>query len=116
MRSFFRWWLAQLAGLLPDIVTRLALRQPNAAILEFAAGTVTLYLRVPGEVCSIAQAAADDAGMESVAQALAAEKSAPSLLLLRLPEDRVLSKQLSFPAAARRDVKDLLGFEIDRET
>lgn len=116
MRSFFRWWFAQLAGLLPDVVTRLALRQPKAAILDVVSGTITLYVRARGETCSIAQASADDAGMELIAQALAAEKSSPSLLLLRLPEGGVLSKHLSFPSAARHDLRDLLGFEIDRET
>jgi general secretion pathway protein L len=35
---------------------------------------------------------------------------------MRLPVERVLQKHLSLPLAARRDLTNVLGFEIDRET
>ena len=67
-------------------------------------------------VTTIAQASADESGLRELAHALRRKKSVPALLLLRLPAGEVLKKRLSFPAAARRDLKSLLGFQIDCET
>jgi general secretion pathway protein L len=116
MRVFLSWWFGQLAGLLPDIVTRGTRRQPDAAILDIGTDTATLLMRAGGITTSIGQGSADEVGMRDLAQALREEKSVPSLVVLRLPPDSVLRKSLSFPALARRDLKNLLGYEIDRET
>ena len=116
MRSFLRWWFAQLAGLLPDILTRAALHRPNAAILEVGSETASLLLRENGETSCLAQSTADETGIGELGRVLAALKSPPPSLLLRFPVDHVLTKHLTLPVAARRDLKDLLGYEIDRET
>ena len=116
MRSFISWWFAQLAGLLPDIVTRAALRPADAIILEVDSGTVTLLLRAQGTVTSAARARADEAGMREIAQAITTYKPRTSRLVLRLSAAQVLCKHLSLPPAVRRDLRNLLGFEIERET
>jgi general secretion pathway protein L len=116
MRGFLSWWFAQLAGLLPDVVTRASARATDAAILDLGADAFNLLIRLRGTSTFVAQASADDAGLQELAQAIRAEKTAPSLLVLRPTRDHVLAKRLCFPLTARRDLKQLLGFEIDRET
>jgi len=116
MRVFLSWWLGQLTGLLPDFVTRDSTRSADAAIIDLGSDSATLLIRAKGTSTSIAHSRADEAGFGELAQALRGEKSAPPLLRLRLPSELVLKKSLSFPVAARRDLKNLLGFEIDRET
>jgi general secretion pathway protein L len=116
MRVFLSWWFSQLAGLLPGFVTHGSAKRSDAVILDMGGDVVTLLIRAQGAVTSIAQATADEPGLRQLSQALREEKSVPPLLLLRLPPEWVLKKHLSFPAAARRDLKNLLGFEIDRET
>ncbi|HXJ01738.1 MAG TPA: PilN domain-containing protein [Micropepsaceae bacterium] len=116
MRVFLSWWFGQLAGLLPDFVTRDSAGLTDAAILDIGNDTATLLIRAKGTSTSIAQASADEAGLGELSAALREEKSVPPSLLLRLPPEWVLKKSMSFPAAARRDLKNLLGFEIDRET
>ena len=116
MRVFLSWWCGQLAGLLPDFVTRGSSHRTDAAILDLDADAITLLIRSQGTITSIGQSSADDAGLQELARTLDAEKTAPRLVLLRLPPEWVLQKRLSFPIAARRDLKNLLGFEIDRET
>jgi general secretion pathway protein L len=116
MRAFFTWWLGQLAGLVPDFVGRAMTRRTSAAILEIDSDKARLLIRSGrGTVC-VAEAGSDVPGLQVLARVLAARKSRPRLLTLRLRAVQVLRKQLSFPSSARPDLATLLGFEIDRET
>jgi general secretion pathway protein L len=116
MRLFLSWWFSQLAGLLPGFMTHATVRSVDAIILDVGVGTTTLLIRVQGAVTRIMQAAGNELGLRDLARALQERKSLPALLLLRVPPEWVLKKRVSFPAAARRNLKTLLGFEIDRET
>jgi len=116
MRSFFSWWFSQLAGLLPDIVKRASNQPADAAILEIDSAAISLLIRSRGVTAFAAQSSADEAGMGELAQALTAMSQKPPHLVLRLPSGQVLEKHLSLPLAARRDLRNVLGFEIDRET
>ena len=116
MRVFLSWWFSQLAGLLPDFVRRDSVHRDDAVILDLGSDHVNLLIRAKGAITPIAHSTAGEAGLRELAQALHGEKSVPSLVLLRLPPAWVLKKLLSFPIAARRDLKNLLEFEIERET
>jgi len=116
MRVFLSWWFRHLAGLFPGFGMLSAAKRADAVILDIGVEVVTLSIRVQGSVATIAQAAADEAGLKELAHALGGIKSIPRLLFLRLPAVQVLKKHLSLPAAARRDLQNLLGFQIDRET
>ena len=116
MRSFFSWWFAQLAGLLPDIVTRVSSRPSNAAIIEIDSRAASLWLPSNGTAVCTARASLSEFGLGELARVVVAQNTKPALLLLRLPAERVLQKRLSLPLAARRDLTNVLGFEIDRET
>jgi general secretion pathway protein L len=54
--------------------------------------------------------------LQGLAKALRELKNSPALLVLHLPPGAVLHKSLSFPSAARQDLRNLLQFEIERET
>src|SRR5262245_53351439 len=116
MRSFVSWWLAQLGALVPDIVVHALHRPADAVILGVGPGTVSLSIRSQGKVTAVAHAHATDVGMRELAEAIKTYSPRPHLLVLRLPPDRLLRKHLMLPIAARRDLKQLLGFEIERET
>jgi general secretion pathway protein L len=116
MRVLLNWWFSQLAGLLPDFVTRSSARPADAAILDVVGETLTLLTRTRGVTTSIAQSRIDEAGLRDLAQVMRAERGMPSLLVLRVPREVVLRKHLTLPIAARRELGHLLGFEIDRET
>jgi general secretion pathway protein L len=116
MRSFFSWWFAQLAGLLPDIVTRVSSRPSDAAIIEIDSRAASLWFRSNGTAVCAARASLSELGLGELARVVAAQNTKLSLLLLRLPAEQMLQKRLSLPLAARRDLTNVLGFEIDRET
>lgn len=116
MQFFLRWWTTQLAGLLPDSLTRRFRRRPNATIVRAGTENVALMTRSRGITTPIAVANPDDAGLQQLADALRKIRRAPPLMLMHVPPAHVLHKQLSFPLSARHEAGKLLRFEIERET
>src|SRR5437764_437303 len=113
MRRFLNWWIDQLAGMFAIASAR---EHSEAVILEIDRHTVSLLFRCRGTTTREAQSNAGDAGLQQLAQHIAMRSDLPHLLLLRLQPAQVLHKQLSLPAAVRHDLREALGFEIDRET
>jgi len=116
LMAFLRWWLKQLSELLPRGLLPGAKQRPDAFVIDVEHDGVALWLRRDGAPSKLAHAAADDAGMRDLADAMAAVEEGPHLLLYRVPRSMQLSKLSSFPLAARRDLANVLGFEMDRET
>jgi general secretion pathway protein L len=75
-----------------------------------------LLIRSRGQSHEIAQSSGDEAGLRDLAQALIGRNPKLQRLVLRVPQEHVLRKRLSLPLAGGRDLKNLLRFEIDRET
>jgi general secretion pathway protein L len=108
---FFRWWFRQLAGLASAHLLPLYVQAGEAAILEIAGDAFALYVRRRGALSSAAEGRLGD-----LAQFLASSPNLPQLRLLRVAPAQVLHKKVSLPAAVRRDLRNVLAFEIDRET
>ena len=109
--SFFRWWIRQLIGLMPLHLLQAAIESGEATILEISDDGFALHIR---RKASVVQAAAGR--LADLKSALAAASDLPPLRLLRVPPEQALHKALSLPSAARRNLKAVLGYEIDRET
>jgi general secretion pathway protein L len=107
----FGWWVEQLAGLLPASWLNIFAKSSDAAILELEDENFVLWIRRNGGSVRTSQGAIGD-----LKAALAHVAHLPHLLLLRVSPKQALCKTLSLPGAARRELKNLLGFEIDRET
>lgn len=108
---FFRWWVRQLVSLVPPRLLQIALEAGEVAILEIADEGFVLNARRMGKAARVSEGALKD-----LKQAMEAAPDLPHLRFLRIPPEQVLRKKLSLPQAARRDIKTVLGFEIDRET
>lgn len=108
-------WLQKLTATLDFIVTRASAADADAAIFEIDDSFVTLHVRQRGGIGQIACCDADEAGFQQLARK-ASEHGLPHLLVLRVPPAVALQKRLTVPAAARRHLEGLLGFEMDRET
>ena len=108
---FFRWWIRQLAELASARFLPLYVEAGEAAVLEIDGDVFALHIRRRGVLICVAEGALDDLkpAMERVA-------NLPRLRLLRIAPEQVLRKRVSLPLAVRRDLKTVLGFEIDRET
>jgi general secretion pathway protein L len=113
---FFDWWRQQLLELLPSGVARAIARRADAVILDLDRDTAKLLVRRDGAIALMRQTKADENGFGELRQALATVEDLPPSVILRLPQAAVLRKAVSLPLAAKRNLKTVLGFEMDRET
>lgn len=111
LMSFFRWWIRQLARLASAQLLPLYLEAGEAAILEIADGAFVLHIRRRGVLTRVAEGVLAD-----LKPTLASLNNLPRLRLLRVSPPHVLRKRLWLPLAVRRNLKNVLAFEIDRET
>ena len=116
MRTYLRWWLRQLAELLPRGLVRLSSIGPDAVILDVSQEKIAVSIRQRRELRLVQTVSADRAGFARIADMLAAMRDAPRLLLLRFPLAQCLRKEITLPIAAESDLDTLLGYEMDRET
>jgi general secretion pathway protein L len=108
---FFRWWIRQLAELVSPRLLDFYLDAGEAAVLEITGDTFALHVRRKG-----VSVRAGGGVWQDIGHVLESLPDLPQLRLLRIPVEQVLRKRVSLPVAARRDLKNVLGFEIDRET
>jgi len=113
---FFDWWRQQLLELLPGGLARAIARRSDATILDLDRESVKLSVRRDGAIALMRQAKADEHGFRELSQALSTVEDLPPSIILRLPPASVLHKSVSLPLAAKRNLKTVLGFEMDRET
>lgn len=117
---FFGWWLGELAALVPARLRRamtrrgdvlcFALSGREVAIARYAddARTRIARLDLEGE-----DAAAQRAAVEAIVHKEATRRTA---MVITLPAANALHKRLDLPLAAESGLKDLLYFELDRQT
>jgi general secretion pathway protein L len=113
MRKFVIWWFDQLAGMFALASAR---EHSDAIILEINHHSVSLLFRSGGMTIRAAQSSADDIGFRQLAELVTGRGDLPRPVLMRLQSAQVLHKKLSLPIAARHDLKEALGFQIEHET
>jgi general secretion pathway protein L len=113
MRIFFRWWVEQLADLLPRGVIGWLRCPPDAVLLRPALRGALASIRRAGRVVPLGEVGGPP---ELAALARAGRPAAPALVLVVAPEDWVLRKTIVLPAAALGHLRRVLAHEIARET
>lgn len=115
VREFFSWWLGQLADLLPQGLRGTGARLQDALTVSPAGPlgsveAVAVSARRGGKETALGRFSLGASNLSSLPGAGAKP------VVLRLPGTEVLSKTIVLPAAAERDLRSVLGFEMDRET
>lgn len=116
LRDFLKWWLGQLAELLPARLRRASALAEDALVvtplapLAGGADAVAISLRRGGRETPLGRFALG----AGAAPDLPAAGGKP--VVLRLGPAEVLGKTVSLPLAAERDLHQVLAFEMDRET
>jgi general secretion pathway protein L len=114
MRTFLRWWLEQLADLAPRRLVALLHRPPDAVLIEQDEAGGSLAVRRRGQVGALGRLAA---GSASDGDAVLPQRNRlPPLILLRPAAAAILRKRVRLPEAASGNLKQLLAYEIERET
>jgi general secretion pathway protein L len=116
IREFFLWWCGQLADLLPRWLRRAAPTAADAMVIAPVGGlgrgvdVVTVGLRRHGKETPVGQ-------FDLAAPGLAQLPRAPGgTTVLRLGGADVLAKTITLPLGAGRELRQVLSFEMDRET
>jgi general secretion pathway protein L len=115
LREFFLWWCGQLADLLPQWLRRGALTADAMVIAPVGAlsrgvDAVGVGLRRRGKETPVGR-------YDLAAPGLADLPRAPGeTIVLRLSATDVLAKTITLPLAAQAELRQVLTFEMDRET
>ena len=116
IREFFAWWFGQLAELLPQGLRRTALTAVDAMVIKpigpLGRGieAVSIGLRRNGRETPLGRFGVGATDLAELPRATG------RTTVLRLGEPDVLGKTLTLPLAAERELNQVLGFEMDRET
>ena len=113
--AFFAWWFGQLAELLPSWLRRPPLTRADALTISPTApldriDSVVVALRRGGKETQLGRFTLGSGELNQLPHP-------PKLpVVLRIRRDDALEKTLTLPLAAHRELDQVLGFEMDRET
>ena len=111
LRSFWRWWSGELIELLPENLQKGIAQRQQKLYVEVDDDKLLLSLgnhAAQREVLRLAPGAGN-----------AADQDIPREVqqtILLLPDDKVLARRVSLPAAAEENLREVLGFEMDLHT
>ncbi len=120
IRRGFGWWTGELASLLPAGLRQAAKRATPALVLDLGEQELLVHLcrgERAEELGRVALGRGDDASARRRLELLI-----PGILrggaavTLRLPLSDVLRKPISLPAAARGNLREVVGFSMDLKT
>lgn len=123
--GFFRWWGGEMAAFLPAGLRGRLGRGGQRVTVEISEQRALFgfekgrEIRVLGEVTisPAGLAGQRDAGQrDAVARIVRGAGVRAAEVVLRLPRDKVLRRLVDLPAAAAENLREVLGFEMDRHT
>ena len=113
--AFLAWWLRGLAACLPYSVRRVFSATPTAIVLEIINNNeVVLRNEASEDSVELGRFQLDELATRKWQEELL--KSRNKVHILRLPATKVLSKKITLPIAAEANLRQIVGFEIDRLT
>lgn len=121
LTTVIAWWLTGLGYLVPAPVRRLVQHLPDRITVEFKdQGQQLLCKHYPGDATSpdAEQVFILDRDMQNadLSRWLQGQGVTNTEIALLVPEDMILQKALMLPAAAGQNLRQVLGFEMDRRT
>jgi len=117
---FWRWWTGELRALVPGRLARLAARWRRTLALHADAGEWALTLDRGTDSHPLGALPAGDADPETAGAALReiVRTAAGSYdrAVVRIPASRALHRTTHLPLAARGDLREAVGYDMDRQT
>jgi len=117
---FLAWWVGELSSLVPESVSRILKYQPHITTIEIDGGHAILGHRKGNrrwDIGRIELTGSDPAIIRAEIARLAQRASlGAQQVVLYLPINRVLRRSVSLPLQAAENLREVLGFEMDRHT
>lgn len=115
--EFFKWWRTELAGMLPAQLRRGLPRRRDNLLLSLSNGEVRVDLRRNGRsetLDRIRGQSPDD--LQRMTRIIGRFEPATCRVDVSVPTEHVLTKEIHLPLAAEENLREVLGFEMPRQT
>ena len=115
--AFWSWWISELSGMLPPRVRHVLMPRAQRLFLELDGTDVVMSqgtAQDKQELTRYTLGEADAAPLKLSTEDKAHQQARE--LVLCLPRDNVLSRSLTLPLAAEENLREVLSFEMDRQT
>lgn len=119
VRVFFRWWVSEMITLLPANVQRYMQQRGHRVVLDFGASSIEIIECRGQHEKDLGQYLLEDDGsvLPEVAKPMLRKMDMDGTeVVIRLPQNEVLCKTLTLPMEAEENLREVLGYEMDRQT
>ena len=127
--SFWQWWMRQLAPLVPYRLRNTVARLRTRPVLAFDSDAAVLFVpkvsnnrvkykevaRIPLSSDNDVTAAAGSAAVEALSAGNGV-RGGPPRVVVAVPENQVLRKSITLPAAVEENLLQALTYDLDRHT
>ena len=113
---FFDWWFGELGRLVPRRFRDALVDRPEELEVRLEPGLVSLWRAGADTALLVLTDDLEPAVRQADIARSLARFEVPPVLSFRLPGGRVLRRRLSLPLAAQENLRQVLGFELDRQT
>ena len=115
--EFFAWWRSELAGMLPAALRRRLSGRSQTLRLAADDDLLGIVRRENGRSDTLARVdMADPRAGERVAAAIGGLDPASTRVEVEVGTEKLLVKRLQLPLAAEENLREVLGFEMQRQT
>ncbi|MGH8659536.1 MAG: PilN domain-containing protein [Gammaproteobacteria bacterium] len=121
LKGFFRWWLDGLRDVVPEKIQKRFERERDTIYVGFSQGEAVITQASPGQQTPINTfrfALGERASAEQKAALawLSRHREAGARILILLPASECIRKSITLPLAAEENLREVIGFEMDRLT
>lgn len=117
LTELWRWWINELIGILPKKLQAVALPGEERLYLETHANELVAGKGTSEITQEIGRfPLSDDPLPQAQAQIVEEHAERSREIILTLPTDKVLTKSVTLPLVAETNLREVLGFEMDRQT
>lgn len=118
--GFLGWWFSELSALLPRRISRIFRSQGGRLEIDFSGDTASLIYKSDGIDHHLGGLNVSDTppGMQkkTFSSLVSKVRRGKVVTVLRLPREQALQKTMVLPMAAAENLRQVLGFEMDRQT
>ena len=109
--SFWSWWSAELIAILPQDFRETIAQRSQRLFVELDGADVVVLQGINGQAREMTRCALDTPDNTATNPPQDVRDT-----VLLLPDDSVLTKPMTLPLAAEENLREVLAFEMDRET